>query len=144
MQNIHFTITLQTVPLDAIIKHGPVSFLIFLCSFPSLISSPCNNNPFHGLDLHNCLSYYLPYDDKHNQRVAHQAHHKDHRVDCCDDDRNSWGDIGLILLQVLISTITAVAIFFPTCKPAVAGPAWKRAKAWGAGGTQLFTKYVHW
>lgn len=103
---------------------------------------PCQ---FRGSHLHlfqQVLQSPLPYDDKHDQRVSHQADNKDHRVDSSDDDGDGRRDAGVVVLGIPEDPGSIAVIVCPAQEPAAAGAGGTTGPR-GAGGVQLFPENLH-
>lgn len=84
----------------------------------------------------------LPYDDKHDQRVSHQADNEDHRVDSGDDDGDGGGDAGVVVLGVPEGPGGIAVVVRPAQEPAAAG-AGGTTGPWGAGGVRLLPENLY-
>lgn len=84
----------------------------------------------------------LPYDDKHDQRVSHQADNEDHRVDSSDDDGDGGGDAGVVVRGVPKGPGGIAVVVRPAQEPAAAG-AGGMTGPWGAGGVQLLPENLY-
>lgn len=84
----------------------------------------------------------LPYDDKHYQRVSHQADDEDHRVDSSDDDGDGRGDAGVVVLGVPEGPGGIAVVVCPAQDPAAAG-AGRTTGPRGAGGVRLLPENLY-
>lgn len=92
--------------------------------------------------LQQILQIHLPYDDKHDQRVSHQADNEDHWVDGSDDDGDGRGDAGVVVLCVPKGPSGIALIVRPAQHPAAAG-ARRTTGSRGAGGVWLLTENLY-
>lgn len=92
--------------------------------------------------LQQALQIHLPYDDKHDQGVSHQANNKDHWVDSGDDDGDGGGDAGVVVLGVPKGPGGIALIVRPAQDPAAAGAGGTTGPR-GAGGVRLLTENLY-
>lgn len=85
---------------------------------------------------------HLPYDDKHDQRVSHQADDEDHRVDSSDDDGDGGGDAGVVVLGVPQGPGGIAVVVRPAQEPAAAGAGGTTGPR-GAGRVQLLPENLY-